>query len=239
MPDAWYETVPVGDPILQGEFVLDCPTLTLPSDLSGYDIGQTPPQGKASIERKLHNAVIMTQSCDLFSKGLDTVLLCPYYPFKEFVQRTRDYHDLAAKDSSLKNSQSIKNVVEKELKALSAGARVAYHLLDKDDTVGFTDFQVVELNSAFSIRRSIVEQLVARQRARTRLKSPYLEHLSQAYATVFMRVGLPKNISSSVDAAFYEPSAQFRASARAVAEAAASAAATAQAQRATPAAPQS
>lgn len=234
MPDAWYETVPADDPLLQGEFVLNCPALTLPDDLSGYDAGQPLAAKKAPIGRKLHNAVVMTQSCDLYSKGQDTVLLCPYYPFKDFVQRVQAYRDAAAKDPSTRTTQAIKNVVEKVLFELASGGRVAYHLLDKDEAAGFLDYQVVELNSAFSVRKSIINQLVDRQPSRTRLRSPYLEHLSQAYATVFMRVGLPKNIARTVDASFYEPSVQLRASLKAAAEAAA----LAQAQRAASAPPQ-
>ena len=86
---------------------------------------------------------------------------------------------------------------------------MAFHLLDKNTEAGYPDYQVVELQDAFSVRRDIIEQLARKQATRVRLNSPYREHLSRAYATVFMRVGLPINIGSIDDAAYYEPDATF------------------------------
>lgn len=193
MPDNWYETAHADGPLLQGDFVLSCPTLVLPASLAIFEADSL------AVERRLQNAVIMTQSCDLSSKGVETVLLCPYYPFKQWIQRTAGYIKQAA------SGQSVTNLVKKELESLAGGRRVAYHLLDKDEQVGFSDYQVVELTAAFSVQRLVIEQLLSCQASRIRLNSPYREHLSQAYATVFMRVGLPKNITPLTDAGFYSP----------------------------------
>jgi hypothetical protein len=222
MPDTWYEAVDADAPLMQGEFVLGCPTLSLPDDLIAFE------SGRISVQRKLQNAVIMTQSCDLSSKGIETILLCPYYDYKNWIQKTSAYREQAALPKTDQNVRTINNQVARELKALGDGKYVSQHLLDKDTNFNFSDYQVVELNAAFSVKRSIVEQLV-RRHSRIRLSSPYREHLSQAYATVFMRVGLPKNIGTITDTALYEPSEEFRIAVKAEAEAKRAAAANSQA----------
>ena len=199
MPDSWYETTSTEQTLLQGDLVQGCPTLTLPTSLADLEAGQI------QTTRILRNAIIMTQSCDLASKGADTVLLCPYYPFKQWIQRSSGYRNQVGK------GEPVKNLVTKELEALAEGRRVLQHLLNRDDSAGITDYLVVELNAAFSIHRSVITELIARQQTRTRLRSPYREHLSQAYARVFMRVGLPENISSIADSAYYEPDATLQA----------------------------
>jgi hypothetical protein len=51
---------------------------------------------------------------------------------------------------------------------------------------------VQKLNEVFTVPREFLESvLAARAAARPRLLSPYREHLSQAFARYFMRVGLP------------------------------------------------
>lgn len=222
MPDTWYEAVDADAPLMQGEFVLGCPTLALPDDLVAFE------SGSIAVQRRLQNAVIMTQSCDLSSKGVETILLCPYYDYKKWIQKTSAYRDQAAQPKTEQNVRTINNIVARELKALEGGKYISQHLLDKDAVFGFPDYQVVELNAAFSVKRSIVEQLVRRHQ-RIRLNSPYREHLSQAYATVFMRVGLPKNIGTITDAGLYEPSDEFREAANAAARAKRAAASPSQA----------
>lgn len=208
MPDSWYETTSTEQKLLQGDLVQGCPTVTLPPSLADLEAG------KIQTTCILRNAIIMTQSCDLASKGAETVLLCPYYPFKQWIQRTNGYRSQAA------GGQPVKNLVTKELEALADGRRVLQHLLNRDDSAGITDYLVVELNAAFSVHRSVITELTARQQTRILLRSPYREHLSQAYARVFMRVGLPENIGSIADPAYYEPDAAFQAAAKAQLEAA-------------------
>ena len=54
------------------------------------------------------------------------------------------------------------------------------------------EHRIVDFHEVFTIPREFLESLLAaRGRARPRLLSPYREHLSQAFARYFMRVGLP------------------------------------------------
>ena len=70
------------------------------------------------------------------------------------------------------------------------------HLLNKCKLKKFeSDFKIVEFKNPFSVDREYLENLICNQK-RIRLKSPYKEHLSQAFAKFFMRVGLPVDIPS-------------------------------------------
>jgi hypothetical protein len=54
------------------------------------------------------------------------------------------------------------------------------------------DVRVVDFHDVFTIPREFLEKLVEqRAEPRFRLLPPYREHLSQAFARFFMRVGLP------------------------------------------------
>ena len=54
------------------------------------------------------------------------------------------------------------------------------------------ELRVVDFHDLFTVPRSFLEGLSHRRvRARLRLMPPYREHLSQAFARYFMRVGLP------------------------------------------------
>ena len=55
--------------------------------------------------------------------------------------------------------------------------------------------QLIEFQAVFTVPRSFLEALYAqRARPRLRLRPPYREHLSQAFARFFMRVGLPQSV---------------------------------------------
>jgi hypothetical protein len=56
----------------------------------------------------------------------------------------------------------------------------------------------VDFHEVFTVPREFLESLLAaRGRPRPRLLSPHREHLSQAFARYFMRVGLPAPIDEA------------------------------------------
>jgi hypothetical protein len=58
-----------------------------------------------------------------------------------------------------------------------------------------TDVRVVDFHDLFTIPRAFLETLLRRRGLpRLRLLPPYREHLSQAFARFFMRVGLPQSV---------------------------------------------
>jgi hypothetical protein len=59
-----------------------------------------------------------------------------------------------------------------------------------------TDHRIVDFHEVYTIPRSFLESLLSqRNQPRLRLLPPYREHLSQAFARFFMRVGLPAPVT--------------------------------------------
>jgi len=72
-----------------------------------------------------------------------------------------------------------------------------FHILNECDIAGFEfGFSFVALREVYGVNFSFLRAVVERQERRLRLLPPYREHLSQAFARFFMRVGLPLDIPS-------------------------------------------
>ena len=58
------------------------------------------------------------------------------------------------------------------------------------------EHRVVDFRAIYTVPRDFLERLLKeRRKPRLRLLPPYREHLSQAFARFFMRVGLPAPLS--------------------------------------------
>jgi len=163
----WYEVVSWEDNLMQGDFINDCPVVIPPSEIS------------SNIEVRIikYNVVVMSQSCDLVQRKLDLVLVCPIWPLSEFEKRSEFFKSRKGKE------------------ALRQGNVPGYHLLNKCEIDGFkTDYLVVDFRSVYSVPFDFLVELARKEGKRLRLLPPYREHLSQAFARFFMRVGLPVDI---------------------------------------------
>jgi hypothetical protein len=168
----WYETISTSSKeIMQGDLILNCPLITPPSKYNSND--------RIEVEVKELNCVVMTQSCDLENKKVEIVLVCPYY--------TLDYF-LSSLPIDQQNAKGRKNAIEK----IKQGGFPGYHLLNKID--GSEIFLVVDFRNVYGINYTLLTELAEKLTPRSRLLPPYREHLSQAFARYFMRVGLPHNL---------------------------------------------
>jgi hypothetical protein len=78
---------------------------------------------------------------------------------------------------------------------LRRGNLPGYHLLNRCALPGLeTDFLVLDFRSLFGVPIAMARDLAKIQSPRRRLLPPYREHLAQAFARFFMRVGLPVDI---------------------------------------------
>lgn len=163
--NSWYELVPNQTELLQGDFLDDFPIINYTGSFEN---------GRHDVEVIHYDVVVMTQSCDLNKIRLKEqnekfVILCPRVNYLD----VRDDFDW---------------------NYLRAGYIVKAHLLDKCELEPHRfGYQVVELDQIYSVPYSLVRE-IANQKDRVRLVSPYREHLSQAFARQFMRVGLPTNL---------------------------------------------
>jgi len=72
-------------------------------------------------------------------------------------------------------------------------------ILNQSSVTGLEfEHRIVDFHDVFTVPREFLESLLGvRGRDRPRLLSPYREHLSQAFARYFMRVGLPVPIDEA------------------------------------------
>ncbi len=163
----WYNIVNGREDVMQGDFIKECPVVIPPSEISD----------EVDVEIIKYDVVVMSQSCDLVQRKLDLVLLCPVWPLSEFEKRSDFFGSRKGKE------------------ALRQGNVPGYHLLNKSDIEGFeTEYLVVDFRSVYSVPFNLLIDLAKSRGKRLRLLPPYREHLSQAFARFFMRVGLPVDI---------------------------------------------
>lgn len=167
----WYEVVDGDEPLLQGDFLRNCPVIIPPETYEG--------DSDVTTEIQEYNVIVMSQSCDLMKGDIDLVLVCPFWPLTQFQNECSDGFYKSAKGKE----------------AIRRGYAPGYHLLNKCAIEEFEEeYLVVDFRSVYSVPYSFVKELSKKRGKRLRLLPPYREHLSQAFARFFMRVGLPVDI---------------------------------------------
>jgi hypothetical protein len=169
----WYNNVFDSSGIEQGDLIEECPIVIPPSKI---EVGDEP-----EIDIKLIDSIILSQSCDLVNNKIDIVLVCPYYPLKVFIE-------------NLPPDQRSSKAKKKHIDNLKKGHLPGYHLLDKSDTYDINDYLVVDFRNVYGVQIDYLKDIAHKNKKRIRLLPPYREHLSQAFARYFMRVGLPQDI---------------------------------------------
>jgi hypothetical protein len=170
----WYDDVPVNSSIEQGDILEKC-NLIIPNE-QHY---------QALIEGKEHevpldviaiNAIVLSQSCDIQNKKIDSIIVCPIWSLKKFVEQGGYFESASARED------------------LRQGKFPEYHLLQKFEPDELPkDFYFVDFKHIYSVPKRFLIAL-AGSKPHKRLLPPYREHLSQSFARYFMRVGLPVNI---------------------------------------------
>ncbi len=184
MPETdWYEIVDRSDSkpndIRQGDILLDCPVYSID------EVPPTPPDGFAPLVNILRlDLVVVTQSCDLKQDKVDQVLLAQVSAWKKLV----DESDPA--NSFIRSSEFRKKLVD--------GVVPGYSLLSKCDAPVEFPWSVVNFHKLYVLPKSYLRSLASVRSPRLRLQPPYLEHMSQAFARYFMRVGLPHQLEAFI-----------------------------------------
>lgn len=164
----WFE-ITTSKNCLQGDLIYECPIIVPLEELKENSLPE--------LEAKKYNVIILSQSCDLEQKKISIVQVCPFWSLKDFANEQPQYNN------------------EKSLEHLRRGHFPGFHLLNKCELEGFvTDYLVVDFRTMFGIHINQLNNLLKKIERRIRLLPPYREHLSQAFARYFMRVGLPTDI---------------------------------------------
>lgn len=168
----WYKELSQTESIEQGDIFYNC-TILEPS-IQNSDRGDT-----VSVRMIKLDVIVLSQSCDLGHGKIRNVTVCP------IINLSRHLEDNFTSKSERKG----------HIKKLKRGEEVRYHLLNKQNSI-LDDFIVVDLKNAFGVTFDYLEELRKIQTQNVRLLPPYREHLSQAFARIFMRIGLPDDISN-------------------------------------------
>jgi hypothetical protein len=168
----WYSMVS-GHEIEQGDILPNCPMIG-PIETAVLDA-----ESVAEIPVLRLTAIIMSQSCDLVVRStgkpkVEQVILCPVYDKRQADER---------------------GFTDQRWEATRKGNLPRYHLLNRCELNNHDcDFRLVDLGNVFSLPFALVNQVAQQCGDRIRLNPPYREHMSQAFARFFMRVGLPVDI---------------------------------------------
>lgn len=169
----WYE-VTEGHALLQGDILRHCPVFIV-SGKATWPIARSSP---VDVDISEIDLVVMTQSCDLANDKVEDVLLARLIAWSVVVKTEVETGNTLYQSSKLR-----KQLVEGNVPGLS--------LLHKHEAPPQLPWSVVDFRRLFTLPKVFVNQFAAACGPRLRLRSPYREHLAQAFARYFMRVGLP------------------------------------------------
>jgi hypothetical protein len=192
MSEAWYRAASAREPLTQGDIVFECPALSW--RLSALQPTTGLVEAELSLGEHLiaeaRDLVVMTQACDLEHAKVTSVVLCPHYGLDEF-------HDAWEEDQRNRGQNPTAKSWRRYCDDICEGTIWNLNLLnaqaDGEVEVGH---RIVDFHEVFTLPRPVLESLLAaRNVPRPQLLPPYREHLSQAFARFFMRVGLPTPVT--------------------------------------------
>jgi hypothetical protein len=178
----WYDLYSKEDEFEQGDIILNFPLLDPPIQLYSRTLYiDEENEIRLDSDIKTYDVILMTQSCDIERFTPDNIVIfCPIY-------------DLI--DAKKPNGKSLNN--PDSWNKLRKGQIVHAHLLNRCELPNFEfDYKVVDLHRVISIPLQVLRERQQIQEKRVRLLPPYREHLAQAFARQFMRVGLPLDLPS-------------------------------------------
>jgi hypothetical protein len=172
----WYQVISSSGEITQGDILPSCPVPSPKENVYRAIIQEKEQEGE-NLDIVVIDAIILTQACDIANDKVNSIVLCPIWPLKILCECNDYYKKTEGK------------------KSLRQGKEPAYHLLNsyKDESFDFP-LTVVEFHHIYSLPKEFLQQIALNLKTRLRLLPPYREHLSQAFARYFMRVGLPVDI---------------------------------------------
>lgn len=170
----WYS---LGDwsTLQQGDLFADCPVFVPPTDLTSVLAIQQGERIETAFPIVIRPAsvIVLTQSCDLLKDDVTQVLLCSHFPAR--------------------------NYSTNELTQIRKEHRPALHMIEACELSDSHNLgqRVIDFRTVSTLTKAFLLDFMQGQNPRVRLLPPYREHLAQAFARFFMRVGLPRNLKES------------------------------------------
>lgn len=190
MTSRWYGGAAPAEPLTQGDLIWDCPVITWsdapdrqPSVIDEHTL-------RAAQTAILADVVVMTQACDLQQNKVEDVILCAHWGLI-------DYQAQFQADQRATGQNPTARSWARHCDDIRHGIQWSRAMLNGEDDAG-VDHRIVFFDQVYTMPRIFLESLSRTgQLRRVRLEPPYREHLSQAFARYFMRVGLPVDIEKT------------------------------------------
>ncbi|MDO8433387.1 MAG: hypothetical protein Q7S58_13365 [Candidatus Binatus sp.] len=191
----WYEEVSVTAPLTQGDIIESCPVLVFDTISNLAEIQNDDEYAerlKESIAVETDRVIVMTQACDLEQNKVRNVILCPAYIEATYHSQWKEVQDRNGQKSNSETWRRFLNDVKNGHKWNLALIQSRF-----EGNVQ-TPLQIVDFHEVLSLPRDFLEAWIRKSgNERLRVLPPYREHLSQAFARFFMRVGLPQDVQIS------------------------------------------
>ncbi len=188
----WYEIVSAEEPLTQGNFLFNCPVPAWKDNEELEIEGTNEAENlQAYLEFISADVIVMTQACDLAHSKIQNVTLCEHFSLTEHKQ---DWENAMRASGQTPTAKAWK----KQCEFLNDGYVWNQTILNKCDLPDFIqDYRVVDFHNVYTVPKIFLENLLRKRSvSRIRLLPPYREHLSQAFARFYMRVGLPVDIKT-------------------------------------------
>jgi len=203
MNDGWYESVSPATRLTQGDLVFGCPISTWAAEAASSgtsdvasEVPEVTPQADLLKKRQeiiAEDVIVMSQACDLEHGKVSDVVVCPHYALSYFREQ------VWKPDQERKGHKLNTDHWQKYFKGMASGHLWNLCVVNSSEIDGNAiEHRVVDFHRIYTIPRDFLETLLQeRNKPRLRLLPPYREHLSQAFARFFMRVGLPEQLNKA------------------------------------------
>ena len=193
--ESWYAVVDAARALTQGDLIFDCPLMGWkagPVDFDGRD--------ERTVLRAANHAitadvVVLTQACDLEQDKVANVILCPHLALSAFREHWEDR--LREQEQLPSSTTKLEKAWANTCNDIRDGFVWNHALLNRRPENPLPiEHRIVDFREVYTVPRTFLESFL-RQRGGQRLQvlPPYREHLSQAFARFFMRVGLPTPVA--------------------------------------------
>lgn len=163
----WYKELQPEEKISQGDVFFNFPIVLAKPRLNSDD-----PYDIQEIDNIVDNidVVVMTQACDLETKGVKSVVLAPLFDPLEIELDGNRWGFISE---------------------IHAGRRANYALIGKHEGNITMNYKIVDFSQLFTMDYDFIHDFSKFHGLRLRLNTPHREQLSQLLGNYFARIGLP------------------------------------------------
>lgn len=190
MTETWYSIAGPDEPLTQGDIIFRCPVLNWnPEAVQVTSPASQEEELTQRVNSFLSDVIVMTQACDLEHRHVDNVVLCPHVPLGRHKQHWEESERARNQNPTAKSWRNHCDDIKDGYVWNLCFIRL------EESIAGLEEIRVIEFRELFTAPREMLESLLRERREpRPRLIQPYREHISQAFARFFMRVGLPTSV---------------------------------------------